>query len=331
VPRLWCPTLTHFLAAGQIDANRIRRHMQVLSPYVKGLLVPGSTGEGWEMNDSDIQGLLSVVLDAARTEGIRVLVGVLKTEQRSMLACIQSTIQWVQSRSGAPDPLDAMTKSNIAGFTVCPPKGSDLSQGAIRSALAGILDLGIPVALYQLPQVTGNEMSPETLASLAADYPNFILFKDTSGQDRVAQSGRDFAGVFLVRGAEGQYAKWPRSAGGCYDGFLLSTANVFARELASILDLSTAGRHAEAGALAERVTQVVQHCFALVAQFPTGNAFTNANKLMDHAMAHGPAATQAAPPLLYSGTPLPAALVADAVQALDSAGFLPARGYLQEL
>src|SRR4051812_28554948 len=78
VPRLWCPTLTHFAAAREPDAARIRRHLHVLAPYVKGILVPGSTGEGWEMSDADIQRLLGIVLDSARDARIRVLIGVLK-------------------------------------------------------------------------------------------------------------------------------------------------------------------------------------------------------------------------------------------------------------
>src|SRR5512137_396370 len=73
VPRLWCPTLTHFAAKGQLDEPRIRRHWQRLVPYVKGALVPGSTGEGWEMTESDIQELVAMVLEVARATGIRVL------------------------------------------------------------------------------------------------------------------------------------------------------------------------------------------------------------------------------------------------------------------
>ena len=55
IPWLWCPPLTHFRAARGFDEQRIRRHLEVLSPFVKGILVPGSTGGGWEMNDEEIQ------------------------------------------------------------------------------------------------------------------------------------------------------------------------------------------------------------------------------------------------------------------------------------
>jgi len=211
---------------------------------------------------------------------------------------------------------------------VCPAKGSDLSQAAIAEALASVLERGLPVALYQLPQVTGNVMSPETIRKLAEEYPNFYLFKDTSGHDRVAESQLDFAGVFLVRGAEGDYARWPKSAGGPYDGFLLSTANVFARELDAVLTLLEQGRCAESQTLADRLTRTVDGVFKLVSAFHTGNAFTNANKTMDHLMAYGERGLRHEPPLLYSGVRLPASLMASAAELLRQNGLMPSKGYL---
>jgi hypothetical protein len=83
IPLLWCPTLTHFSQEGRFDTDRIRAHLQVLAPYMKGLLVPGSTGEGWEMSDADSRNLLSIILDIAQALNIPVLVGVLKTDMPS--------------------------------------------------------------------------------------------------------------------------------------------------------------------------------------------------------------------------------------------------------
>src|SRR5262245_9527371 len=95
VPRLWCPTLTHFVAAGEFDAPRLRSHWHHLAPYVKGVLVPGSTGEGWEMSDADIQRLLAIVLDVAKATNIRVLIGVLKTDLPGMLQCLDATMTFL--------------------------------------------------------------------------------------------------------------------------------------------------------------------------------------------------------------------------------------------
>jgi dihydrodipicolinate synthase/N-acetylneuraminate lyase len=328
VPTLWCPPLTHFRAPGQLDEKRIRRHLEVLSPFVKGILVPGSTGEGWEMNDDEAWSLLSVVLDAARTLGIKVLVGTLKPRTDEVLAAIDRALDWIRDKTAGDVDLDALLAQGIAGFTVCPPKGSELTQDQIAASLGEVLERGFPVALYQLPQVTENEMHAETVAQLAARYANFMLFKDTSGQDRVAQARPDLGGVFLVRGAEGEYCRWLKPAGGPYDGFLLSTANCFAREYAQLRDLLEAGDRDEADRLSSRLETVVNACFDLVSEFPTGNPFTNANKTLDHILAHGPQALTAPAPLLYSGVRLPVTFVERAYELLRDQDLMPDAGYL---
>jgi len=329
IPRLWCPTLTHFSAAGEFDVPRLRRHWQQLAPYVRGALVPGSTGEGWDMSDTDIQRLLAVVIEAAKAMDMRILVGVLKTDLPSMLECLDATMAFLRRQAGVSDSDEVLRRTNVVGFTVCPPKGSHLGQEALAEALSRVLERGLPIALYQLPQVTDNELSPQTVKALAARYPNFYLFKDTSGTDRVARSGLDFEGVFLVRGAEGDYTRWPKSAGGPYDGFLLSTANVFARELDLCLRLLDQGRHAEVQGLADRLSRVVEGCFALVRNFPSGNAFTNANKVLDHLMAHGEAGLARPAPLLYRGVRLPIEWIERAAALLRENGLMPVLGYMQ--
>jgi dihydrodipicolinate synthase/N-acetylneuraminate lyase len=329
VPRLWCPTLTHFTAQHQFDAPRLRRHWQQLAPFVKGALVPGSTGEGWDMSDANIRDLLSVVLDIAQATDIRVLIGILKTDLAGMMECLETTLSFLQRRAGTAIPEEVLERSNVVGFTVCPPKGSHFAQDEIAEALDRVAGRGVPLALYQLPQITGNEMSPETVQALARRHPNFFLFKDTSGNDRVAQSELDLDGVFLVRGAEGGYARWPRSAGGPYDGFLLSTANVFARELDAMLTLLDQGRPTDADELAARLSRVVESCFELVRGFPTGNAFTHVNKLLDHLMAHGASGLRREPPLLHGGVRLPASWIERAAELLRRNGLMPASGYME--
>jgi len=329
VSRLWCPTLTHFVAAGEVDALRLRRHWQHLRPYVGAVLVPGSTGEGWEMSDADVQRLLTIVLDLAKATDMRVLIGVLKTDLPDMLQCLEATMAFLRRRAGASDPEEVFLQTHVVGFTVCPPRGSHLDQQTLAESVSHVLERGLPVALYQLPQVTGNELSAATVQALAARYHNFHLFKDTSGKDLVAQSQLDYQGVFLVRGAEGDYARWLRAAGGPYDGFLLSTANVFAREFDTLLRHIDEGRQEEAQALATRIGRVVEGCFDLVRSFPTGNAFTNANKVLDHLMAYGEAGVCREPPLLYSGVRLPAAFLESAATLLRQHELMPQRGYLE--
>ena len=312
IPPLWCPLLTHYRDDGSLDHARIAAHLRHLAPHVKGFLIPGSTGDGWEMSDAEIRELLDRVAPAMAKLELHLLVGVLKTDAAEARRIIETT-----------------RLTNFTGFTVCPPKGKDLPQETLRDALADILALGFPTALYQLPQVTQNEMSPETVADLAARFPNFILFKDTSGADRVANSGQNFSGVFLVRGAEGGYANWLKSGGGPYGGFLLSTANCFGRELHQVIELLRTGRREEARQLSDRLSAVVKEVFALVAGLPDGNAFANANKAMDHFFAHGPKAASVTPPRLHAGSRLPVEIIRQTGAALERHGFLPQRGYLE--
>lgn len=220
--------------------------------------------------------------------------------------------------------------AGVCGFTVCPPTGRDLPQQEIHDRLAAILDLGVPTALYQLPQVTHNEMDPPTVAELAGRYANFYLLKDTSGEDRVAASGVDLGGVYLVRGAEGDYDRWLSSSGGPYDGFLLSTANCFAPQLHRMIEHLQRGSVQEAWAVITPVHQAVARVFDLVAELPDGNAFANANKAVDHFLAHGPEASGVAPPRLHAGSTLPPQVLDATAGVLKEYGLMPEGGYLDE-
>lgn len=330
LPRLWCPSLTHYDAAGRPDAQRIAKHLQTLAPYVKGLLVPGSTGDGWEMDPDEQQRVIELVLDVAGRLNLRLLIGVLRRDAEAARRGILETLHWLKGRTGRDDSFKAMLAAGVCGVTVCAPTGKDLPQRQIRDRLVEILDLGLPTALYQLPQVTLNEMAPETVAELAGRYGNFYLFKDSSGEDRVAGSGLDLRGVYLLRGAEGDYGRWLEYNGGPYNGFLLSTANCFPERLHRMIGHLEQGRTEEALLAIAPVEKVVARVFELVADLPYGNAFTNANKAIDHFLAHGREAGRVPPPRLHAGAGLPLSVLEATGQALGAAGLLPDRGYLHD-
>ncbi len=327
VPALWCPLLTHYGASGAIDRDRMTAHLRHLAPWVKAYLIPGSTGDGWEMSDEEARQVLDWALDQAAWQGVQILVGVLKTDAGEARRSVRDTMAWLQTRTGAPDVEASLRAARVCGFAVCPPQGEHRSQEEISRSLASILELGAPTALYQLPQITRNEMGPELVSDLAARFPNFFLFKDSSGTDRVAAAGRAPEGVFRVRGAEGDYARWLAPAGAYY-GLLLSTANCFARQFHALVQDLAGGRLAEAQALSARLSGVVGAVFDLVAGLPDGNPFANANKAMDHFFAHGPGAENIPPPRLRSGRSLPVEVLRAAGEALVRHGLMPARGYL---
>jgi dihydrodipicolinate synthase/N-acetylneuraminate lyase len=327
VPKLWCPALTHYDRDGCIDAQRITAHLRHLSSNVKGFLIPGSTGDGWELNDAETRQLLRVAIQHANELQFHLLIGALKPDLDSGLKMFWDTIDWIESRM-EEQGLNALAKARVSGFVICPPRGNDVSQSQMERWFETILKAGIPTALYQLPQVTQNEIRAELVSSMAERFSNFIMFKDSSGKDSVVSCGKDLVGVFTVRGAEGDYARWLKAAGGKYDGFLLSTANCFSKEFSEMISDLEEGRVEAATKMSQRLTAMVSAVFELVSPFPDGNAFANANKAMDHFFAYGPKAATVLPPRLHAGCSLPSEMIVETGKILDRYGLMPRKGYL---
>jgi len=328
VPTLWCPPLTHYDREGRIDAERMAKHFRHLSPYVRGFLIPGSTGDGWELTPAERRQSLAIAIEQARQLNGQVLIGALHPESSEAVSLIRGDIDWLRSQFTEPDVTKALAKAHVCGFTICPQRGRQLTQEEIRQSLSSVLELGMPTAIYQLPQVTQNEMSSELVAGLAQRHENFIFFKDTSGLDAVALSANDLGGVFTARGAEGEYARWLKIAGGPYDGFLLSSANCFARELHQMIGDISAGRLETASRLSERLSTAVSEIFRLASDLPHGNPFANGNKAIDHFFAYGPGALTVPPPRLHAGSSLPTELVRSVGEILAREKLMPASGYL---
>ena len=327
IPRLWCPLLTHYSDEGTIDFERMARHFERVVPWVKGFLVPGSTGDGWVLNDKQTLEVADFAMQLARNQDIHLLLGVLKSDVRSMIETMSSMLGTDVRKAGPEVLLSILKEKNICGFTVCPPSGKTLRQADIEAGLAEILHLGLPTALYQLPQITENEISAETFAGIIAEHANVVFFKDSSGQDRVAMSPFDKGGVFMVRGAEGEYARWLKEVGGAYDGFLLSTANCFARELADVMKGLTNGDRKKSEDISGQLTAAVNEVFTLVQALPYGNPFTNANKAIDHFLAFGPEPSARPNPMLHGGVRLPDAVIRATGTVLSKYRLMPDEGY----
>ena len=330
VPLLWSPTLVFYDEDGRIDRDRQLAHLAFMAPHVKGILVPGSTGDAWEMDDAEALTALDVVIPFAAQHGLDLLVGALRPTAEATRALIDKVLDHLRGRAGTDSLAQAFAAARVRGITIAAPTSTTpLPQDRIGKALEPLFGQGLPMALYQLPQVTGNTMTPELVAGLAERFPNLLLFKDSGGKDEVALSGQMPAGVVLLRGAEGDYARWSKAHGGPYDGFLLSTANGFPAQLAAMLEDLRQGRVAEAERCSAAVSAAVADAFTAVADVRAGNAFTNANKAVAHVMAYGRGALSAPPPRLYAGGHLPRPVLETVAASLERHGLLPERGYLE--
>jgi dihydrodipicolinate synthase/N-acetylneuraminate lyase len=330
IPRLWCPLLTHYRPDGGIDFDRMHVHFNYVFPWVKGFLIPGSTGDGWELTEDETLEVADFAIQQARTHEISLLLGVLKADVEAMKRTISRMIKLLQeNQTVKQDAGQILQADHVCGFTICPPRGKSFTQPEIEAGLSAILDMGMPTALYQLPQVTGNEVAPETFERLVQKYSNLVFFKDSSGQDNIATSDVYKGGVFLVRGAEGSYAHWLTGTGGCYDGFLLSTANCFSQNLSYLIESLEKNDQGKARDISEGLTTVVSEVFALVQPLPYGNPFTNANKTIDHFFAFGPSANTTEGPMLHEKIRIPQDVIQATGAILTDHSLMPEKGYME--
>ena len=330
IPLLWCPLLTHYRQDGTIDLERMRAHFQFIAPFIKGLLIPGTTGDGWEFTDEEALQVTEFALSISQEYKTRLLLGALRTDTaavKGMIARMRSLID--AKKPGASATVEGLGASGVCGFAITPPQGKDLSQDEIEAALAGILDMGLPIALYQLPFRTQNEVAPETFERLVRRYSNLIFFKDSSGRDLIPASSVDKGEVFLVRGGEGDYIKWLELAGGIYDGFLLSVTNSFALELTAMITALEIEDRQTAGDISERITKALFGTIRIVKTLSRDNAFTNANKAIDHFYAFGPRASDREGPMLKGGTRIPREMLQATAEVLAQNKLMPVKGYCE--
>lgn len=332
-PRLWCPPLTHYTADRSLDKERMRAHWQSLRRHSRAFLIPGTAGDGWELDDSETDAVIDFALEFAREHDAYLLIGVLKKTGREMREAIERLVLRLREQSESCDAWETLRRNRICGLAVCPPTGAELSREQIRAGLETVLDLNLPTAIYQLPQVTGNEVAPSVVADWARRYPHFLYFKDTSGRDLAAREVAPMeSGLIFLRGAVGDYARWQTESGGPYHGVLDGFANCFGARLAAVFSLLEERKLKEAQEASDQLSRLVLRVLSLAEtfakEFPAGNPFTNANKAVDHFMAYGCKGWELPAPMLHAGVRLPDTFIHQAGEALKSSGAIPETGYL---
>ena len=180
----------------------------------------------------------------------------------------------------------SFAETHILGIAVSPLTRRD-AESDHEATLRQFLNLGVPVAVCQPPAEPGALVKPELVSRLASEYPNFVLFEDSSGQDRVAMSSADLHNVRKLRGAQGNFIPSTKSMGGSYDGLMAGAANGFGMQLAEMLGFLDEGYASQAVNLITPVQRVTEEASSAVAALPFGNRFANAHHAIDHFLAYG--------------------------------------------
>jgi 4-hydroxy-2-oxoglutarate aldolase len=164
------PFVTPFDDAGEVSLRALSANIDKWNECgVSGYLALGSTGERVHLREREC---LSVIETArSRIESPRSLI--VGAGQQSTRLTIEEVKRW--AGAGA-DAVLLITPSYYR---------AEMTQGALINYYRAVADEArVPVMLYNIPQLTGITLAPDTIAALAA-HENIFGIKDSSG-DMVA-------------------------------------------------------------------------------------------------------------------------------------------------
>lgn len=304
-PTLWFPPLTYYKEGGIIDSERMTEALEEIYPYSKGVLVPGSTGDGWVLSQCKQEDIVRFFLRGFEFGRFSMMIGALKQTAEETIGSVRRWCEILCEESGKDDPAGAMQALDVKAFVFCVPAGIDDRDTQIRE-MSRILDCGLPMAFYQLPLVTGVTVDPSVIKELADKYDNLIIAKDSGGKDEMAKSKLLGDRLMLLRGAEGDPSGMILGDSPVYDGLLLSTVNCFAREHKDLMD----GKRSYAG-----YGDVIGEVFGAVTE-PVSNAFSDAVRAICWAKKYGSEAA-GTDCYCYNGEKLPPELIKCAFERLS--------------
>ena len=304
-PTLWFPPLTYYKEEGAIDFEKMEQELAKIYPYSRGVLIPGSTGDAWVLDDARQEEIVRFFLKGFSFGRFAVMLGALKPTAEETLQAVAHWCDVLCDTAGTDSITDAMEKLQVKAFVFCVPNGEQ-DPAKQYEEMSRILACGLPMAFYQLPGVTGVTVEPSLIAKLAAENSNLIIAKDSGGMDEMAKSGLLNDALMLLRGAEGDPSSLVHGESPCYDGLLLSTVNCFAREYAAFMDDAVTYRG---------FGDVIGEVFEEAARDPVSNAFSDAVRAICHVQEYGEAAAET-PCYCYNGEELPARLIRTACQSM---------------
>jgi len=141
----------------------------------EGIVVAGSTGEGYALSDDEKLDLFSCV---AKAVNIPVFAGSGSSDTARSVALTKQ-----------------VAATGASGVLATTPAYARPSQAGIAAHLGAIADATtLPVMLYDIPSRTGRKISSETTIGLARSHANVVALKDASG---------DFPGAAHVKATLG--------------------------------------------------------------------------------------------------------------------------------
>jgi 4-hydroxy-tetrahydrodipicolinate synthase len=151
----------------------------------------------------------------------------------------------------------------VTPYYVKPPQGGLIQHFITSADIVG----GLPVVIYNVPGRTGVNMSDESIAT-CAQHDNIVAVKDATGDlTRVgnlkrrlkeANAANDF---LLYSGDDGTTLDFLTMPGGGGDGCISVTANIAAKDMATMVQLALQGKTQDAKVINERLVSLHNNLF----------------------------------------------------------------------
>ena len=226
---------TPFTVAGELDLDAWQRLLSAqLAGGTQALVVAGSTGEAASLLDAEYDTLLRTAVEVVGGR-VPVLAG---TGQTGTARTVATT------RRAAALGADA-------ALVVTPPYARPTAAGLLAHYRAVAEEGGLPVVMYNVPQRTGCDLQPETVAELLA-HPRIIGVKEAVGDRRRLEQWLALRpDGFAVLTGDDASAAGAMLAGA--DGLVSVVSNLVPGGMRRLCDLALAGRRDEALALNARL------------------------------------------------------------------------------
>jgi 4-hydroxy-tetrahydrodipicolinate synthase len=227
-------------ATGDVDEPTLRRYTEFLvDGGVHGLFPCGSIGEFTSLTAGQRRRVVETVVDASGD--VPVYAG-----------CGDTSLAAVREH------VDAAAAAGADAAVVVTPYYLSTTQAGLERFLRAVADdAALPVVLYNIPGLTGQDVAVETVRALAT-HENVVGIKDTTGDvgrlfDLVAETPADFR---VLQGST-DLAVASLDAGA--DGLVAGPANFLPAAVASLVESHRDGdREAAARTMQERLVPVVR-------------------------------------------------------------------------
>lgn len=236
--------VTPFMDNGAVDFAALAKIVDhLIEGGVDYILVLGTTGETPTLTTDERKALIRFVRE--RVAGrVALMVGIGGNCTRDVLACLKS---WDLSGYSAV-------------LSVNPYYNKPNQEGLYQHFKAIAEASPLPVMLYNIPGRTGVNMTPSTIARLAADCKNIIGVKEASGnleqmEEIKALTPSDF---LLISGDDGLTIEVIKRGG---SGVISVLANVYPSETAEFVRLALEGNTAEAEAKLQALDAIISALF----------------------------------------------------------------------